>query len=136
MWCCRLHPTARLLPKPRPGSRTHGMGGYVPVSRTYRLDPTEGMTSEQSKLVLGPSKSIYGLNTSTIIPKWNSYGAPRYVGPGRGGMGLRKSMRDYAIFPKECRPSGVCVIRAATPLRTPYGRCRRPPQLPTTMPAK
>ena len=109
-------------------------GGYVPVSRTYRLDPTEGMTPEQSKLVLGPQVNLW---TEYIdnYPKSGIHGAPAHVGPGRGGMDSAIDARLQRIFPKECRPSGVCIMRAATithaiwPMSTPAS-------LPTTMPAK
>ena len=30
-------------------------GGYVPVSRTYRLDPTEGMTPRTEQTGIGPA---------------------------------------------------------------------------------
>ncbi len=71
-------------------------GGYVPVSRTYRLDPTEGMTPEQSKLVLGPQVNLW---TEYIdnYPKVEYMELPRMSALAEVGW-TPQSMRDYKDF--------------------------------------
>ena len=68
-------------------------GGYVPVSRTYRLDPTEGMTPEQSKLVLGPQVNLW---TEYIdnYPKVEYMELPRMSALAEAGW-TPQAMRDY-----------------------------------------
>lgn len=71
-------------------------GGYVPVSKTYSLDPTAGMTTEQSALVLGPQVNLW---TEYIdnYPKVEYMELPRMAALAEAGW-TPQSMRDYRGF--------------------------------------
>lgn len=72
------------------------IGGYVPVKKTYSLDPTADLTPEQSKLVVGPQVNLW---TEYIdnYPKVEYMELPRMAALAEVGW-TPQSMRDYANF--------------------------------------
>ena len=71
-------------------------GGYVPVKKTYSLDPTEGLTPEQATLVLGPQGNLWTEYVATF-PHVQYQVLPRMAAIAEVGW-TPQSMRDYADF--------------------------------------
>lgn len=67
-----------------------GIGGYVPVSKVYQLEPTSDLTAEQAKHILGAQSNLWTEYISTLshvqymeLPRLAALSEVQWMQPGR-----------------------------------------------------